>query len=40
MNAAYFEHAYLAEKTGAALVSTDDVIEKMIIYILKITLVL
>ena len=28
MNAAYFEHAYLAEKTGAALVSTDDVIVK------------
>lgn len=26
MNAAYFEHAYLAEKTGAVLVSTDDVV--------------
>ena len=26
MNAAYFEHAYLAEKTGAVLVNTDDVV--------------
>ncbi|WP_304064745.1 circularly permuted type 2 ATP-grasp protein [Megamonas hypermegale] len=26
MNAAYFEHAYLAEKTGAILVNTDDVV--------------
>lgn len=26
MNAAYFEHAYLAEKTGAVLVSSDDVV--------------
>lgn len=26
MNAAYFEHAYLAEKTGAVLVNADDVV--------------
>ncbi len=26
MNAAYFEHAYLAEKIGAVLVSSDDVV--------------